>query len=279
MPRRGWQTIEVPSGWYEVIRGPRPPSQKWPLAASRQPAQQSRQPQSGPASGRQGGRWGPRRGVVSVGRQEPQTQRVRATPEVVLSSARERVVKLEAALAALGDTSGPEVALLQSSLQSAKRAAQEPALDVQVSQCEQFVARAQKRLVAHDEERARLVSELQEGESRLARLREAAAVVRDVPIPQPVQPDPGAQVARLEEMVKVLQDERDALLATRAGSCGGFPLPDNLSELSTLVEVKTRELTNALVQEDGDKVARLSSVLASLGKRSTWCRMVRRSKT
>ena len=40
------------------------------------------------ASGRQGGRWGPHRGVVSV-------------------------------LAALGDASGPEVAMLQSSLQSA----------------------------------------------------------------------------------------------------------------------------------------------------------------
>ena len=86
-------------------------------------------------------------------------QRVRASPNVVFSSARARVVKLEAALAALGDASGPEVAMLQSSLQSAKRA-QEPALDVQVSQREQFVSRAQKRLVAHDEERARLVSEL-----------------------------------------------------------------------------------------------------------------------
>ena len=53
--------------------------------------------------------------------------------------------------------------MLQSSLQSAAR---EPALDVQVSQCEQFVSRAQKRLVAHDEEWGRLVSELQEGESR-----------------------------------------------------------------------------------------------------------------
>ena len=79
-----------------------------------------------------------------------------------------------------------------------------------MSQCEQFVARAQKRLAAHDEERVRLVSELQEGESRLARLREAATVARDVPVPQPVQPEAGVQVARLEEMVKVLQDERDA---------------------------------------------------------------------
>ena len=127
MPRRGWQAIEVPSGWYEVIRGPRPQAQKWPFAPSRQlaqhsrqPAQQSRQSQSGPAS-RQGGRWGPRRGVGSVGRQEPhQSQRLRASPEVVLSSARERVVKLEAALAALGDVGGPEVILLQSSLKSAK---------------------------------------------------------------------------------------------------------------------------------------------------------------
>ena len=86
MPRRGWQAIEVPSGWYEVIRCPRPPAQKWPFAPSRQAAQQSRQPQSGPASGRQGGRWGPRRGVGSVvGRQE-----VRASPEVVLSSTRSR---------------------------------------------------------------------------------------------------------------------------------------------------------------------------------------------
>ena len=55
--------------------------------------------------------------------------------------------------------------------------------------------------------------------------------------------------------MKVLQDERDALLATRPGSCGAFLLPDSLSELSTLVEVKTRELTNAV----------LSSALATIG--------------
>ena len=52
---------------------------------------------------------------------------------------------------------------------------------------------------ALDEERARLVLELQEGESRLARLREAAAIVREAPVPQPVlQSDPGA---RLEETI------------------------------------------------------------------------------
>ena len=30
MVRRGWSAIPAPSGWYEIIRGPRPPSVQWP---------------------------------------------------------------------------------------------------------------------------------------------------------------------------------------------------------------------------------------------------------
>ena len=29
MPRRGWQSLDVPSGWVQVLRGPRPPLVKW----------------------------------------------------------------------------------------------------------------------------------------------------------------------------------------------------------------------------------------------------------
>ena len=29
MPRRGWRAVGAPAGWYEVIRGPRPPSVSW----------------------------------------------------------------------------------------------------------------------------------------------------------------------------------------------------------------------------------------------------------
>ena len=36
MPRRGWSAIATPSGWFEVIRGPRPPSVQWPLASKGQ---------------------------------------------------------------------------------------------------------------------------------------------------------------------------------------------------------------------------------------------------
>ena len=31
-PRRGWSSVATPSGWYEVIRGPRPLSVQWPHA-------------------------------------------------------------------------------------------------------------------------------------------------------------------------------------------------------------------------------------------------------
>ena len=30
MPRRGWSSLPVPDGWFEVIWGPRPPSVQWP---------------------------------------------------------------------------------------------------------------------------------------------------------------------------------------------------------------------------------------------------------
>ena len=150
-------------------------------------------------------------------------------------------------------------------LKRANQAAQEPPLDVQMSLCEQFVTRAQRRLTAHDEERTRLVSELEEGQSRLARLREAATTAKEVPVPPCViQPECGGHIAHLEEMVRTLQDE---LKATRAASCGVLPLPDSLGDLSTMIEVKTRELTNALSQHDGEKVAKLSSDLATIGNK------------
>ena len=30
MPRKGWSVMPTPAGWFEVIRGPRPPSVQWP---------------------------------------------------------------------------------------------------------------------------------------------------------------------------------------------------------------------------------------------------------
>ena len=140
MPRKGWTQIEVPHGWTQLIRGVRPRSEKWPRAERNLSAA----PGAGSRSQVQRGRW----------RQPIQT----ANPE-------------ESALAAFGDSKGPEVTMLQESLRSARRAVQVPPLGVQLAQCEQFVTRAQKRLAALDEERVKLVSELEEGQARLQRLR------------------------------------------------------------------------------------------------------------
>ena len=37
MPRKGWTVTEVPTRWYEVLRGPQQPSVRWPVASRRQP--------------------------------------------------------------------------------------------------------------------------------------------------------------------------------------------------------------------------------------------------
>ena len=33
MPRKGWSAMDVPSGWVQVLRGLRPTSVRWPMAA------------------------------------------------------------------------------------------------------------------------------------------------------------------------------------------------------------------------------------------------------
>ena len=148
MLRRGW--LPAPDGWVQIIRGPRPPSVKWPSATATR--------QSSNTVKKQGQPPGPaRRSVQSVW------------------GHRDR-----------GDDD-PGV----SSLKSAKRAAQVPPLSVHVSQCEQFVARAQKRLVAHDEERILLVKQLEVVSSVFTASAQLAA-----PVHPP--PDWGAQVASLQ---------------------------------------------------------------------------------
>ena len=123
MVRRGWRPVETPQGWFNVIRGPRPPSERWPMA------QGNRQPSKVDQVGR--GRWGQGGGTSRT--QSSQPERVRTSPEATIAAARQRVAQLEGALAAFGDATGPEVTMLQNSLKVAKKVAQEPPLEVQLS--------------------------------------------------------------------------------------------------------------------------------------------------
>ena len=200
MPRRG--LVAAPDGWVQIIRGPRPPSVKWP-AASEGSGTTKKQGVVGVPRSQARGRW-----------RQPFAQ---VSSEVSFEAAQRRVAQLESALRALGDAKGPEVTVLQESLKASKRAAQVPPVKVQLVHCEQFVARAEKRLAIHDEERITLVKQLEDGKQRLLKLREEVSQ-SPAPAPAPVQPtDWGAQVASLQQMLNTLQSERDALAAQIQG--------------------------------------------------------------
>ena len=64
MVRRGWTHVEVPSGWVQVLRGPRPPSVQWPPAkgVSNSKPQQERRSSAVPPVGK-----GSSKGATSEG--------------------------------------------------------------------------------------------------------------------------------------------------------------------------------------------------------------------
>ena len=103
MVRRGWCSADVPDGWVQVIRGPRPWSIQWPRASQSRPVPV----QSSPLSQ-------PKQSPV------PKTSGTRpfGNPQMRVTAAQERVTKLEAALAALHEVDGPEVESLRAALKA-----------------------------------------------------------------------------------------------------------------------------------------------------------------
>ena len=109
--------MDIPSGWVQVLRGPRPKSEKWPVASSGR-----KQPTSKQEPIR--GRW----------RQAAPRSNVRAPdPDAALEHARSKVSSLEAALTALS---------------KAKQAAQERPLTVQLAPSLQRQARLREQVAA-----------------------------------------------------------------------------------------------------------------------------------
>ena len=86
------------------------------------------------------------------------------SPRRRFEAARVRVVKLEAALAALADFSGPEVDALTAALARAQVAASPPPVDVQLTECQQFIDRTVKRI--EDLDRFREVESIRLQEAR-----------------------------------------------------------------------------------------------------------------
>ena len=110
-----------------------------------------------------GGRW---RGARTVADSKCATVTM-VPPDVAREDARNRVSQLQTAIAAFGNYDGPEVTMLREAMKRAQRAAQEPPISNQIKECEEFIVRAEKRLVLHDQHRTKLVSDLEDGRNRL----------------------------------------------------------------------------------------------------------------
>ena len=162
MPRRGWSTMEVPDGWLQLIRGPRPKSERWPRRTPQthqKPAPAVRQP------GVQGGK-GPR--VPAKLAMDP-AQRV--SPDTARAAAQEKARKLEKALEVMSDVEGPVVDALRAKSKKVQSAAVVPALDVHMEQCESFISKSQRWLAELDKQRVAEEELLTEARARLERLR------------------------------------------------------------------------------------------------------------
>ena len=194
MGRRGWTKVEVPDGWLQVIRGPRPRSEKWPL----QTGPRSAAPPSKPVPR-------PRADHTQQPKHQPglRTSGLRpfTDPATKVSDAKERVVKLERALAAMEGIDGSEVDAIREALERAKKAAQSPPVETQIRDCEQFLVRARAHLEAIDAQRATVVASIEEGSKRLESLK----VVQQTQPPQ--TPDTSSEVQRLQALVAQLQSQ------------------------------------------------------------------------
>ena len=183
------------SGWIQIVKGPRPPSEKWPKSPQ---IVQGSAPQQR------------RRQIVNA----PQAAPRQIAPVV----ARTRTIDL------LGEGDAEEKRVLQFSLQKAEQQAEALPLSRQIASTKEFIERAKKRIPVADEKirmaRVALQDALDEKEydSRelpLAEARLERLLAESVPVsPAEVTPqDLGNQVTSLQQMVKHLEAERDAFAA------------------------------------------------------------------
>ena len=132
MPRRGWKQFDVPSGWVRVLRGPRPPSERWPVA--HRPSSVGH------------GRSGHSKPQIPSARSAPQEFKPSRTPEVAVSEAVGEVKKLESAIAALGEDS-MHAKGLHEALRIARARSTLPPVAERVELCKKFLDRARQRVV------------------------------------------------------------------------------------------------------------------------------------
>ena len=251
--------MEVPDGWVQLIRGPRPKSEKWPLQSRQKPM---------PAV-RQSGAQGSKRPIVT----DPVR---RVSPDLARVTAQERARKLEKALEVMSDVEGAAVEAIRVELKKAQNAAAVPTLDVQIQQCESFITRSERRLAEIDPQRVAEEESLTEAKARLERLRSEVIAEPSVPT------DWETEVKKLRQQVAELQSQKPLYSRVQAShpvqssveaaqmvqeraakrrACAE-EVPSTEQSLAEWSCAKHLELRDALETGDPSLVAELSQLLA-----------------
>ena len=264
MPRRGWSTLEVPAGWLQVIRGPRPPAVQWPKASRAQ-----FQFQKPPVPSK-------KENKKQTERKVPGSENRRGPPQVS-PAAQDRVLRLQTAVNALGDDDSPEAKMLRDALKKAQQEVTTAPVGVRLDACAQFVERAKNRLLKADEalrkvqdERCKLEQELREGEQRLEELRAEASEQVCAP---PAAPTAGDEVSNLKKLVSELRGQVAVLEKNKHDNWEGVEELRRLRREEdfrrTRNEARTSELSTELaIPGSMNPSARLASLIdASDAKR------------
>ena len=232
-------------GWVQIIRGPRPKSEKWPKAGQQKvhpKRNQSDVSRGHPQPTRQ---WERDSGLLQRSTSRP--------PEAAAAEASLEVERLQGAISALGE-GNPLSAPLQAALRSARTKSKVLPVNERVEACKGFLERAKKRLVrieaviakAH-EQKLIFEAELREGEAHLLQLQAESKV----------QPQ-GPSVTELQRRIDQLIQERDALQKnppkTGLWMTDGTPpivqeippMPEDRQDLEGWLSCRNCELRNAL---------------------------------
>ena len=274
MVRRGGTHVEVPSGWVQVLRGPRPPSVQWPAkGATNLKFQQERRSSAAPTGGKGSGKVAPRQKVRDAA---PLPGR---TPEMNRTAAVAKIARIQASLAVLGGRRSRRSGGSQEGAGEGTDASPNPS--------SRDTDRSKKRMVGADEkirqaaealrqaesEKAADIQAVAEAEAFVERLRAQSAQPSITPPSATPNPPNGmeAEVERLRAQVAQLQGQvqdppaakRRAVGSGRTVStmpntlilcmggrvprsdvgCGECGRPQSGSELSNLIAARVERVT------------------------------------
>ena len=209
MVRHGWQQLDVPTGWVQILRGPRPKAEKWPAASAKVEGSPNRRVQNRQSGSPQLSRGQP---VCTP----PPLRQVSKPPEKVAADAVGEIERLQAAIGSSGRFNKGLSNLCRkpfASLRHALHCLQSRSVWIRAS-CSWNVPRSACSVLRRSStelanKKFCTRQKSSEGEERLAKLVAKAANIQSHPVVAP-------QVSELQARIDALVVERDALRSAHA---------------------------------------------------------------